>query len=198
MSASQPTPFGPTSSSGIAAMIRRIDAAVAGPDSATVCQGVKSILMEELGNRRVTVPDEYLRPVDTGYARRRLFLDPHERYSIVVMVWAPGQHTPLHDHAGHWCVECVYEGRVRVTSFAREGEGGDRVHFTQKTTVVSGVGAAGALIPPFEYHTIENPFTEKAVTVHVYRGEITWCHAFEPLGDDGWFLPQRHDLGYDA
>ena len=33
------------------------------------------------------------------------------------MTWGPGQGTPLHDHAGMWCVEGVLEGRIEVARY---------------------------------------------------------------------------------
>jgi predicted metal-dependent enzyme (double-stranded beta helix superfamily) len=114
------------------------------------------------------------------------------------MVWAPGQGTPLHDHAGSWCVECVYQGRIRVTSYDLANETDGRAQFKETDVVEAGVGGAGALIPPFEYHTIENPYDETAVTVHVYQGELTWCHAFHPTDDAGWFRRERRELVYNT
>jgi predicted metal-dependent enzyme (double-stranded beta helix superfamily) len=100
------------------------------------------------------------------------------------MVWGPGQSTPIHDHAGKWCVECVYQGRIRVTSYrllSRDEH--DRCRFEREAVVAAGVGEAGALIPPFEHHRIENPYEEVAATIHVYRGEMTSCHTFVENGD---------------
>jgi len=186
------------SSPSVASLVRRLDAAVTTADAPSVCKQVKTVLMEELGQGRITLPDAFLQSVGSGYARRRLFLDPAGRFSVVVMVWDPGQQTPLHDHAGHWCVECVYAGKIRVTSFDLEREEPERALFRRREAVDAGVGTAGALIPPFQYHTIENPFDQKAVTIHVYKEEITWCHAFEPLDATGWFRPQRRELTYSA
>jgi predicted metal-dependent enzyme (double-stranded beta helix superfamily) len=184
------------STPSIDTLVRRLDEAASVADTKRICRKIKDVLTDELGSRHVQVPDEYLAPVPSGYARRLLHRDPAGRFSVVVMVWGPGQRTPLHDHAGHWCVECVYEGRIRVTSYDVERESERDVLFKQADTVVSGVGAAGALIPPFEYHTIENPFSHKAITIHVYKGELTWCHAFEPLPQQGWFRRDRHELHY--
>lgn len=186
------------SSPGVAGLLGRLESAVTAPDTRSVCQQVKAVLMEELGQGRIQLPPAFLRSVASGYARRRLFLDREERFSVVVMVWDPGQRTPLHDHAGHWCVECVYAGKIRVTSFDLEREEPERALFRRREAVDAGVGTAGALIPPFQYHTIENPFDHKAVTIHVYKEEITWCHAFESLDESGWFRPQRRELTYSA
>jgi predicted metal-dependent enzyme (double-stranded beta helix superfamily) len=182
----------------VESFVERLGQAVQAGDAAAVCTRIKQVLMDVLGGRKFTVPEAFLQPVTTGYARRCLFRDPGGRFSVVVMVWGPGQGTPLHDHAGHWCVECVYDGRIQVTSFELEQESPGRVCFQERSSVQAGIGAAGALIPPFEYHTIHNPFDAKAVTIHVYEGELTWCHAFEPLPENGWFAPHRHELLYTA
>ena len=47
--------------------------------------------------------------------------------------------------------------------------------------VALGRGTAGCLIPPFEYHTIKNVDPTSSVTIHVYGGEMTHCHAFVPV-----------------
>jgi hypothetical protein len=60
--------------------------------------------------------------------------------------------------------------------------------------VHAGVGEAGALIPPFEYHLLENAGEAPAVTLHVYGGETTRCHIFEPSGN-GW-LRRYRELTY--
>ena len=114
------------------------------------------------------------------------------------MVWNRGQGTPLHDHAGTWCVECVYRGRIRVTSYSVRGGDPERgvVRFEKETVVMAGVGEAGALIPPFEYHVLENADETPSVTLHVYGGEMTYCHIFEPA--EGGYLRKYRELGYTA
>ncbi len=58
-------------------------------------------------------------------------------------------------------------------------------------------GEAGCLIPPFEYHTLANASPGRtSLTLHVYGGEMSQCHVFEPAGD-GMFRRVTHDLSYD-
>ena len=104
------------------------------------------------------------------------------------MVWDKGQGTPLHDHAGMWCVECVYRGRIRVTSYSLRGGDPETavVQFHPEEIVLAGIAEAGALIPPFEYHKIENPDDTPATTLHVYGGTMTSCHVFEPVEGGGF------------
>lgn len=166
-------------------LVRRLDLAVEARGAETICQAVKNALVDAVSAGEGLVGPEFLAPHPERYARRLLHRDPAGRYTVVVMVWDKGQGTPLHDHAGMWCVECVYRGRIRVTSYRIEGDPEeDAVRIREESVVLAGVGEAGALIPPFEYHKIENPDATPAVTIHVYGGEMTWCHAFYPAGPE--------------
>ncbi|MEK7330217.1 MAG: cysteine dioxygenase family protein [Candidatus Eisenbacteria bacterium] len=177
-------------------LIRRLDQAVATADLHRLCSNVKRVLAEVVSSGEQFVDPALLKPAPDRYARRLLHKDPAGRYSVVVMVWDQGQGTPLHDHAGVWCVECVYRGRIRVTSFDLEGDAAaERPQFTPESVVFAGVGEAGHLIPPFEYHTIENPDATPSVTIHVYGGELTWCHAFFPL-EGGGYRRELRTLSY--
>jgi 3-mercaptopropionate dioxygenase len=178
-------------------LIHRLDDAVSASDDATRCRNVKKVLEDIVTSGGAFVPEALLEPVRDRYARRLLHRDPQGRYTVLVMVWGVGQQTPLHDHAGIWCVECVYRGVIAVSSYSVRGGDPekDRVKFEREKVVRAGPGEAGALIPPFEYHVIANPTDQSAVTIHVYGGEMTHCHIFEPM-DDGTFLRKYKELAY--
>src|SRR5215813_6433322 len=91
----------------IAAFIADLDRAVGTDgDRARITTAVKGVLKEDV---RVleALPERFLVPSPSRYARRLLHKDPADRFSVVVMVWDRGQGTPIHDHCGMWCVECV-------------------------------------------------------------------------------------------
>lgn len=179
-------------------LIRSLDRAVDSPDRASLCAAVKHALERAVGTRDPLIAPPFLEPVPDRYARRLLHRDPQGRYTVVVMVWGRGQGTPLHDHAGMWCVECVYRGRIRVRSFDLLGDpAADIVHFAAADEVLAGVGEAGALIPPHEYHWIRNPDPEPAVTIHVYGGEMNHSRVFLPI-DGGGYRREQHALSYTA
>ncbi|MGH7729775.1 MAG: cysteine dioxygenase [Candidatus Eiseniibacteriota bacterium] len=177
-------------------LIRRLDQAVATSDTDQLCRNVKAVLADVVSSGEQFVDAPYLMPAPDKYARRLMHRDPAGRYSVVVMVWGTDQGTPLHDHAGVWCVECVYRGRIRVTSFDLESDTEvEPLRFTPESVVFAGVGEAGHLIPPFEYHMIENADPTPSVTLHVYGGELTWCNAFHPL-EGGGYRRERRQLSY--
>lgn len=185
-------------SSKVHELIRRLDEAVDVHDDAACCRNVKKVLTDVVGSGEQFVPASFLAPIPDNYARRLLHRDPQGRYTVLVMVWDVEQGTPLHDHAGTWCVECVYRGVIEVTSYSVRGGDPetDVVQFSEEARIRAGVGQAGALIPPFEYHAIQNPAQTPAITIHVYGGEMTYCHVFEPV-ENGYRRKYR-ELSYTA
>jgi hypothetical protein len=82
-----------------------------------------------------------------------------------------------------------------VTSYSLDDEIDGKFKFNKETEIIAEVGDAGALIPPFDYHTIANAEPEgNAITLHVYGGEMDWCNAFAPEGD--LFRLERRALTY--
>ena len=179
-------------------LIEQLDAAVAHPTDELRCDAVKAAL-QDLVRSGAQLDERIVTPVADGYARRLLHRDPDDRYSVVVMSWGPNQGTAIHDHSGLWCVECVYRGKILVKSYDLvERHSDERVRFQHQHDVIAEVGEAGSLIPPFEYHVIENPHQAPAATLHVYGGEMTTCCVFEPVDGAGLHRPQQRQLSYNG
>lgn len=179
-------------------MIEQLDEAIDHSNTKIRCERVKTVLRDSVESSEELIHREKIMNTseENDYSRHLLYLDPDERYSLLGMVWQPDQQTPLHDHAGAWCVECVYEGRIEVTSYdvVDEDQHGN-FHFQQESNVRSEIGDAGALIPPFEYHKIENSFQKPAITFHVYKGEMTSCNVFLPA-EEGGYKKEQKQLSY--
>ena len=177
-------------------LVERLDRAVGLGAIEDVTQSVQSTLTEMIGDRRLCLPAELTQPDDDKYARRLLYHSPEHGYVVVAMIWGPNQGTALHDHDGVWCVEGVLQGEIDVTQYAPLEDQGDRWRFEAEKTVTAGVGTAGSLIPPFEYHTIANHRKDtSSVTVHIYAHELQRAHIFEPEGQ-GWYRRTVRELGY--
>lgn len=169
----------------ISGLIKRLDLDTAGNNSEMICDAVKKTLVEEVGREGFVLPEEFTRPGEQDYARR--LLHKSANYCIVVMVWGVEQGTPIHDHDGSWCVECVSHGTIRVRSFDLVGNPEDEVvGFRQTDEICASRGMAGSLIPPFDYHMIDNPTEQISVTIHVYAEEMQGCHVFRKTGADDY------------
>lgn len=183
-------------SAPLAELIEHIDAAVRLDDITTTTARIKDEL-REVCIRRLELPDRYQHTAEGRYARRLLYRSEEFGYTVVVMTWGAGQQTALHDHSGIWCVECVVQGAIEVQQFDLVQTEAERHRFEQRKRVMTGVGDAGCLIPPFEYHILSNANgRETAITMHVYGGEMDQCNCFKPAGGD-WFASEPVALSYD-
>lgn len=176
---------------GLETLIERLDAAVRLGDAPAITAHIKDTLETAIHEHHVALPPRFYETRADGYARRLLHRSEALGYTAVVMTWAPGQRTPLHDHAGIWCVEGVVAGRMDVTQYDLIREADGRCRFAAKGCVHAEVGSAGCLIPPFEYHVLANPTGAPSITLHVYGGEMTSCHVFEPQPDGAYVRRER-------
>ena len=73
-----------------------------------------------------------------------------------------------------------------------------RYQFAPRGRVHALAGASGALIPPFEYHTLANALPDQvSVTLHVYGGEMSSCCMFEPLADGAYRRVEKQLILHD-
>ncbi len=183
---------------GARQLIDAIDAAVALPDEAATTDALRHALCRLIRDPDVRLPGCVFEREDDHYARRELYRSERHGYSVVAMTWAPRQGTPLHDHAGQWCVEGVWQGMLEVTPYELVEADGERFRFEPRGTMAAGAGSAGSLIPPHEYHTICNPSDEAiAVSLHVYRRPLDLCAKFHQAAD-GWFTRDDCALALDC
>lgn len=178
-------------------MLDRIHQAVAQDCPHAITENLRYCLSELVADERVELPDCVFRPSTSHYSRRLLHQDPTLGYSVLAMTWAPGQSTPLHDHAGMWCVEAVWHGEIEVVQYELTERDHHRFRLEPRATMRTGVGSAGSLIPPHEHHILSNPSADQtAVTVHIYSGAMEACSVFQPLGNN-WFQRKATELNLD-
>ena len=179
-------------------MLQRVSAAVREGQPDSVTASLREILCDLISNRKLDMPSGLIQPEADHYARRELHHDPELGYCVMAMCWGPGQATPVHDHCGMWCVEGVWQGQIEVTQYELHQRDDPHYRFERGSTVLAGPGSAGSLIPPHEYHVIRNPSDEHtAVSIHIYRGELSECNVYVPEDNDGWYRRESRTLGCD-
>lgn len=183
---------------GCRQLIAAIDDAVAQGSTPAITDSLRNSLCKLIRGNEIRLPDCVLEPAAGRYARRELYRSDDHGYCVVAMTWGPGQGTPIHDHAGMWCVEGVWRGALDVVQYERLNDSDGHCRFQPVGSVQAGPGSAGSLIPPHEYHTIRNPSdSDVAVSLHIYSGNMTRCAVFQPLaGGDGYERLERQ-LGLD-
>jgi 3-mercaptopropionate dioxygenase len=106
--------------------------------------------------QRVGSPDDY-----RGHT---LHVEPGGSFSIVGLVWRPGQFTRIHDHVT-WCAFGVIQGIEHEELFDAELNviGSSDNH----------VGDVSGFAPPGDIHRVRNTGDETAISIHVYGTDVT-------------------------
>jgi 3-mercaptopropionate dioxygenase len=102
-----------------------------------------------------------------GYQTHLVHAEPDGSFSIVVMVWRPGQQTPVHDHLT-WCVTGVLQGTEYEEVYAHRGD-----HLETVARNANPVGTVSGFAPPGDIHQVTNIGDAIAVSMHVYGTDIT-------------------------
>ncbi|WP_330334396.1 cysteine dioxygenase family protein [Streptomyces sp. NBC_00536] len=105
-----------------------------------------------------------------NYRQHVLHAEPDGSFSIVALVWLPGQQTQIHDHVS-WCVTGVYEGQERERRY-RLMTDGRTSRLIPAEDVVNPPGAIAAFAPPGDIHRVCNSCSAKAISIHVYGADI--------------------------
>jgi predicted metal-dependent enzyme (double-stranded beta helix superfamily) len=116
---------------------------------------------------------EHRRASRDGYRQHILHVSPSRRFSVVALVWLPGQQTPIHDHVS-WCVVGVYRGVERETHYrlVETARSGSEL-LVPTGTVHARAGHVEALIPPAQnIHSVEAAGPGKTISIHVYGADI--------------------------
>jgi 3-mercaptopropionate dioxygenase len=106
-----------------------------------------------------------------GYTQHVLHVEPDGSFSVVALVWLPGQATPVHDHVS-WCTVGVYEGQETETLYRLAGRKGRR-QLVVSGHAVNRRGEVTGIAPPGDIHHVSNSGTTTAISLHVYGADIS-------------------------
>lgn len=105
-----------------------------------------------------------------GYTQHVLHVGEEGGFSVVALVWLPGQRTPVHDHVS-WCVVGVVEGEETELTFAAEDGSPGSLRATGRQRYPA--GSVCWLVPPDGIHEVRNEGAGVAVSLHVYGADIS-------------------------
>lgn len=122
-----------------------------------------------LDNSDLLTPEQR-EPDPDHYRQHILHAEEDGRFSIVALVWLPGQSTSVHDHVS-WCVVGIHQGEEREVSYEVAGEREDR-YLLPIGESVHRVGSVSVLQPPGDIHTVYNPGPDLAISIHIYGADV--------------------------
>lgn len=123
---------------------------------------IATALQPYLGHRHLLGP-AHLQWSDDHYRTNVVHVGAGGAYSIVALVWRPGQRTPIHSHRS-WCVVGVHQGRELERTFRRRAgrlveQGRQRLDAGAVTWLAAGDD---------DIHDVTNVARGTTVSIHVY------------------------------
>jgi 3-mercaptopropionate dioxygenase len=115
-----------------------------------------------------TLTSEQRRGDPARYQSHVLHIERDGSFSVLALVWRPGQVTPIHDHVT-WCVFGVIQG-VEHEELYRLDVGGDVLVESGRST--NQAGEVAGFAPPGDIHRVRNPGPDTAISIHVYGTDI--------------------------
>ena len=129
---------------------------VAGVRTAVAAQASWSDTAQLVAEQRLGSPD--------GYRSHTLHVEPDGSFSIIGLVWRPGQITRIHDHLT-WCVFGVIEGVEHEELFDAD------LNLIGRSD--NQVGEVSGFAPPGDIHRVHNTTDATAISIHVYGTDVT-------------------------
>ena len=99
-----------------------------------------------------------------GYRSHTLYVEPNGSFSIIALVWRPGQATRIHDHVT-WCVFGVIQGVEHEDLFDAD--------LTPLGQSDNHVGDVSGFAPPGDIHRVHNTSDTTAISIHIYGTDVT-------------------------
>ena len=99
-----------------------------------------------------------------GYRSHTLHVEPDGSFSIIALVWRPGQVTRIHDHMT-WCAFGVIQGVEHEDLFDADLKaiGNSDNH----------AGDVSGFAPPGDIHRVHNTGDTTAISIHIYGTDVT-------------------------
>ena len=99
-----------------------------------------------------------------GYRSHTLHVEPDGSFSVIALVWRPGQLTRIHDHVT-WCTFAVIEGVEHEELFDAD------LNLIGRSD--NHVGDVSGFAPPADIHRVHNTGDETAISIHIYGTDVT-------------------------
>jgi predicted metal-dependent enzyme (double-stranded beta helix superfamily) len=132
-------------------------------DWAETAQLVAGELRRHLPGADVLTDEQRLGSPDS-YQGHTLHAEPDGSFSIVALVWRPGQLTRIHDHIT-WCAFGVIQGVEHEELFDAD------LNLIGRSA--NHVGDVSGFAPPGDIHRVHNTGDQTAISIHVYGTDVT-------------------------
>ena len=125
-------------------------------------------LERHLPTPEILAPEQRTGDPET-YRTHVLHTEPDGTFSIVGVVWRPGQVTPIHDHVT-WCAFGVIQGIEYEELFTLDEESACLV---EAGSSANRTGDVNGFAPPGDIHRVRNAGDRTAISIHIYGTDVS-------------------------
>ena len=172
------------STSALSSFIGRAAAvSCSGSEPADCVLALAPSMLALIGEAEAFLEARHYRSDPHCYARNLVYCAPDNSLSLYVLVWLPGQWTPVHDH-GSWGVVGVIEGVLEERSYVRlsPDRGADQgIELVRGGVILLGRGAVTSFVPnPDHIHMTGVPRERpRAVSLHLYGRTMSSFNTYD-------------------
>ena len=136
---------------------------------------VKSIVASQLRSflsARELLNQTQRQPNADHYQRHTLYRDEAGEFTVLALIWLPGQGTPVHGHMA-WGAMGLYAGELNVTNYEIFGTRGGQMHLQQISEIDTREGDVSSVTGGInDIHRIRNTSCKPAISIHVYGMDV--------------------------
>ena len=130
------------------------------------------------------IKPEYLYENPDNYSRNVVYIDENNQLGLYVLVWLPGQWTPVHDH-GTWGMVGIMQGvlyEYNYTRIDRQPQDADNgIQLMRGGSMALAQGSLTSFVAdPDHIHLTGNPGPAKVVSLHLYGNSMAGFNAYDP------------------
>jgi len=158
---------------GLRRLTRSLDTLVSGGNEPSVVAARAGVALRAALDDPGLLAPRHCEPAQQRYRPHLVHVHPDGLYSVLSLVWKPGQATPIHDHVC-WCVVGVWRGLERETTYDLHEAGDLNPYLVCRRSGIAAPGDVSVLVPPDEdIHRVENCGSGLAISIHVYGDDIS-------------------------
>lgn len=143
--------------SGVSSIVAR------GLDARDTAFAVADLLRDNLPGPDLLTPAEREGSPDRYVTH---ILHAEDDFSVVAVVWRPGQGTPIHDHVS-WCTFGIISGIEHETLYRDMGD-----HLVEIGRADNLPGEVSGFAPPGDIHEVLNTSSELGISLHIYGADV--------------------------
>ena len=115
--------------------------------------------------------NDYIHFKDEKYCRNLIHKEAD--FEIMLVCWKAGQVAPIHGHEGEKCWMRVESGALQISNYTLESMDPLLLNMADQIK-----GETGELDGPADLHSVENVYSEDAVSLHVYAKPFSKCDIY--------------------